>query len=529
MVNLIKKVKFIVCLQVILFGTAMYAAAVSDNDGSAFITKAEFDSLKNDFQSQIDLYNSSIDSKIDTAIAQYLSGIKVATTERLSNATSKLKYPVYIKMSNKGIFDCDYFNDNSYAKIWRPGYNLALTNTRNSETTVWTGDYAGNYPETNFLSLIVNSDGTGLIDGCTKILKASLNINSITAYRSTANYGCHGDAGNPQRIGVKIAPSSWVATETSVNPYTMPLDNNYGLNWTLGNGVTTMPFIVGCSMNWNSTALVTASHGTTYPYQKIHAAHVQARTTFGDKYSDNVTTEIGTFNTIINYNPTYGENDHVYSLPDGKLYVTNNYYQTKVLLNYADLRPCWSVGDTKSHTTCNKGFNLVIDGGFTIEPVGFGNTSRANKYKSLWKTKDLYYNVTVPNTKEVVKQNMTKGILLTDMPSSDLNWCSVEFNIDLTKYDSTAEANLPKIVLSNSEIGDASSSTEQNKCLDIYEDERCSESLKSKVKTLKSGNNKFYLKAPEKNSKLYYKIFFNNSYTGSVIVNDPVVTVEVSS
>ena len=36
MVNLIKKVKFIVCLQVILFGTAMYAAAVSDNDGSAF-------------------------------------------------------------------------------------------------------------------------------------------------------------------------------------------------------------------------------------------------------------------------------------------------------------------------------------------------------------------------------------------------------------------------------------------------------------------------------------------------------------
>ena len=69
MVNLIKKVKFIVCLQVILFGTAMYAAAVSDNDGSAFITKAEFDSLKNDFQSQIDLYNSSIDSKIDTAIA----------------------------------------------------------------------------------------------------------------------------------------------------------------------------------------------------------------------------------------------------------------------------------------------------------------------------------------------------------------------------------------------------------------------------------------------------------------------------
>ena len=54
-----------------------FAAVVSDNDGSAFITKAEFDSLKNDFQSQIDKYNTSIDAKIDGAIAAYLAGIKV--------------------------------------------------------------------------------------------------------------------------------------------------------------------------------------------------------------------------------------------------------------------------------------------------------------------------------------------------------------------------------------------------------------------------------------------------------------------
>ena len=55
-----------------------FAAVVSDNDGSAFITKAEFDSLKNNFQSQIDQYNTSIDSKIDGAIASYLAGISVA-------------------------------------------------------------------------------------------------------------------------------------------------------------------------------------------------------------------------------------------------------------------------------------------------------------------------------------------------------------------------------------------------------------------------------------------------------------------
>ena len=55
-----------------------FAAIVSDNDGSAFITKAEFDSLKNSFQSQIDQYNTSVDAKIDGAIAAYLAGIRMS-------------------------------------------------------------------------------------------------------------------------------------------------------------------------------------------------------------------------------------------------------------------------------------------------------------------------------------------------------------------------------------------------------------------------------------------------------------------
>ncbi|MBO6120020.1 MAG: hypothetical protein J6P02_06090 [Lachnospiraceae bacterium] len=63
---------------VVLMSINTFGAVVGDNDGSAFITKAEFDSLKNDFQSQIDNYNTSIDSKIDGAIASYLSGIQVA-------------------------------------------------------------------------------------------------------------------------------------------------------------------------------------------------------------------------------------------------------------------------------------------------------------------------------------------------------------------------------------------------------------------------------------------------------------------
>ena len=66
---------------VVLMSINTFAAVVGDNDGAAFITKAEFDSLKNDFQSQLDRYNSSIDNKIDGAIASYLAGIKMSATQ----------------------------------------------------------------------------------------------------------------------------------------------------------------------------------------------------------------------------------------------------------------------------------------------------------------------------------------------------------------------------------------------------------------------------------------------------------------
>ena len=69
---------------VVLMSINTFGAVVSDNDGSAFITKAEFDSLKNDFQSQIDQYNTSIDAKIDGAIASYLAGVKVETKNNKS-------------------------------------------------------------------------------------------------------------------------------------------------------------------------------------------------------------------------------------------------------------------------------------------------------------------------------------------------------------------------------------------------------------------------------------------------------------
>ena len=74
---------------VVLMSINTFAAVVGDNDGAAFITKAEFDSLKNDFQSQLDTYNSSIDNKIDGAIASYLAGITITKKEEVKTLIKK--------------------------------------------------------------------------------------------------------------------------------------------------------------------------------------------------------------------------------------------------------------------------------------------------------------------------------------------------------------------------------------------------------------------------------------------------------
>ena len=76
---------------IVLMSINTFAAVVGDNDGAAFITKAEFESLKNDFQTQINRYNSSLDNKIDGAIATYLAGVAVARTSNVGIIMSSSK------------------------------------------------------------------------------------------------------------------------------------------------------------------------------------------------------------------------------------------------------------------------------------------------------------------------------------------------------------------------------------------------------------------------------------------------------
>ena len=107
---------------VVLMSINTLGAVVSDNDGSAFITKSEFDSLKNDFQSQIDQYNTSIDSKIDGAIASYLAGLQVAKKQQKRIVLSNWNN---VSMSNYAL-----------SNEWQiPNFNLAISMNGSTVTT----------------------------------------------------------------------------------------------------------------------------------------------------------------------------------------------------------------------------------------------------------------------------------------------------------------------------------------------------------------------------------------------------------
>ncbi|MBP3201440.1 MAG: hypothetical protein J6M39_07320 [Lachnospiraceae bacterium] len=68
-------------LVVLLSFMPCYSAIVSDNDGAAFVTKQEFEMMKDNFNAQIEQYNASLDGKIDGAIGSYLAGMNLKNAD----------------------------------------------------------------------------------------------------------------------------------------------------------------------------------------------------------------------------------------------------------------------------------------------------------------------------------------------------------------------------------------------------------------------------------------------------------------
>ena len=158
--------KLLALFLVVLISINSFAAVVSDNDGAAFITKTEFDSLKNDFQAQLDSYNTSIDSKIDKAIASYLQGVKIESEIEIFLPESILSWPLTLYADSP--FDYNkHYGEGTYtyatgAAQWTPFFQFANTINRIIHTQVF---YATNTQTSNSWSTFYNYNTTTTING----------------------------------------------------------------------------------------------------------------------------------------------------------------------------------------------------------------------------------------------------------------------------------------------------------------------------------------------------------------------------
>ena len=113
-------------LLIVLMSINTFAAVVGDNDGAAFITKAEFESLKNDFQSQINRYNSSLDNKLDGAIASYISGIKINPKSKKNIIYNNWKEYTMLNYALENTFQMPKL---TVAYTWQHNANFGINNS----------------------------------------------------------------------------------------------------------------------------------------------------------------------------------------------------------------------------------------------------------------------------------------------------------------------------------------------------------------------------------------------------------------
>ena len=265
---------------VLLLSIESFAAVVGDNDGAAFITKAEFDSLKSSFQEQINRYNQSIDNKIDGAIAQYLAGITINNEPTLyadmirESIGQNLKFLNYIEGTGSQNIGARYVFDKNrwYSTNWnkKSGLNtftFILSNTKKN------GSAGFLYIQVNGQSISNKSVSTSAVV-----------VLTIQGTCNTVNYNVIGTTGSIADGGIGMVAKSI---------------DGISVNLTASNGsILQVKGVQGASNGY------VTDWGTLYSAGGGGGANVQnSRILLNDKY-DNA--ELGSGNWIYRISPSGG-------------------------------------------------------------------------------------------------------------------------------------------------------------------------------------------------------------------------------
>ena len=204
---------FILIIMLFISSINSIAAVVSDNDGSAFITKSEFDSLKTNFLTQINQYNMGIDNKLDSAISGYLNGIKISQEPSnyftlIKKALGNVMFLNSVKTTNSTITTNEVLN--IYRHYFQKRYDGMNYITR---------FFPGTYPETNSLKWTY---AVALVKSGTESSFTDQNGATYIALRRNGNWDGVGDTAGQW---LKAVGGAWTEIGTQAS---MSTKNVYG-------------------------------------------------------------------------------------------------------------------------------------------------------------------------------------------------------------------------------------------------------------------------------------------------------------
>ena len=525
---------------VVLMSINSFGAVVSDNDGSAFITKAEFDSLKNDFQNQIDQYNTSIDSKIDGAIAAYLAGIKVLTTQDIALSESILTYPVtiyndeydwtfekwkaqtpttkwwYLNTKNNYFFLEDWPNNYYYtgASIQLPQF-------------IWSTHTENMLKDFYVIKDIDRSSGLGRITGRRKNIDVIRNGSGILYLPTRDFYATQPGFGAAVRrdqlkptyvaggggVGAIIEFTDLEATGSNLYRSDDPTQ------WIPLQSYLTVAYSEGIFYDdFSKLKKVNATGIYNYADNKPECLRGMQTDTISINYE-----QVDGFSNLWT-----GVNKNLF-LPvlwDGVLYWTNSQsLKCNVVEDLPDteiLTYVYQAGDILYTGPGRDSSELYadIDAGDVLELEGYQLNEDHEWYNcALAKGSHFYYNVTVPNKNQTRRVGLCDGILLTDIPSGKaINSTGIELNLDF-EYLMVSKNPIEKYTTTAAVASD--------RLLTIYGNENC-EGTGYTLYPLREGTNKVYLQDFAAGDDVYIKIVWDNANTTYTrIVEKPAVSVTV--
>lgn len=561
MKNKLLKINIVFSLVLVFFiKICTLSAVISDNDGAAFITKSEFEALKKDFATQIGNYNSSIDNKIDGAIAAYLAGAAKKTETIECNVTA-LEWPIMVIDKLKVIENVTKGTTTSpdQETLWNMSYSMVGVGSRGS---LWYGiqTAVGSFP--NYKGSHINTSMEKMENTHVDKIKKYLNgVRSGTDNFKVSNL-CVEPAlkfqtgflvENLQSFKSVADPQAGYNTDTNMGVYSMiALDQSKIVNHTIG-GAGTNSLRNSVTDNYGSLwHTKDFAYGAKSPYiNLIHLANSVGSISTGtyattqNKYSyldhpgDAVwegLSGIGNFTgeTMWSKEYTYSNAslDRVYNYSDSTktthfapVTYDNDLYFTNKKANRQYIPPSNRINWEGRSVRNDNPFGIlgVITAGENLETESENSSGTRSWYnKSLISQSRLIYDFKDENGKTYTDHRMTNGIPIYVVTSnSDVTDVKITLNI---KSQTGYTSNQKFAIFSKKPITTQKYSDNVEGNADYIKIKNSKPTLNLRKTTLNEGNNVLEIGDMYIGEVLYVKILWNDTNEEYITLSKPSIT-----